>query len=207
MLSATFFPPEPGSRYAPRSGPSGGDRNLVGQAASCVFPGRFQPFHNGHALALTHAAELYERVIVAISNAHISHTENNPFTGGERYEMIDCFLRQTSLSSNVTVIPIPVDDAPTTWVATILSVCPRFDNVYTRSPWTQSLFEHWGIPNSKTLLTGHPLSASEVRKAMAGGDEWQQTVPEGVADLLVELDGPARLRALLSGKNHRLSLP
>lgn len=179
--------------------------DLTRRAVTCVFPGRFQPFHNGHAEALCHAASLYGRVIVTISNAHISHTDENPFTGGERYEMIERFALGSSIERRVIIVPIPLDDKPTTWVATILSVCPRFDDVYTRSAWTQSLFAHWSITNSTSLLAGNYISASDVRRAMADGDDWKCSVPPPVADTLEELGGPARVRSLLRGKNHRLS--
>lgn len=174
---------------------------------SCVLPGRFQPFHNGHAAALAHAVSIFDRVIVAISNAHISHTDGDPFTGGERYEMIDEHLRAAGASGAALVVPIPVDDAPTAWVATIRAVCPAFGHVYTRSAWTESLFRYWGVPNSPVLLEGHYVSAGEVRARMAAGGDWSELVPPAVAGVIERHDGVRRVRALLDGRNHRLAEP
>jgi nicotinamide-nucleotide adenylyltransferase len=171
----------------------------------CVFPGRFQPFHNGHAAGLDHAASLYERVIIAISNAHVSHTGGDPFTGGERYEMIDEHVREVSLRDRVHIIPVPVDDEPTTWVATIKTVSPAFDHVYTRSAWTESLFGYWGIPNSPSLISGQLISASDVRARMAAGQDWSPLVPSAVAAVIERCDGVRRVRAFFGGRNHRLS--
>lgn len=176
----------------------------VVSAHCCVFPGRFQPFHNGHAAGLEHAISLYERVIVAISNAHVSHTDRDPFTGGERYEMIDEHARSLSIQGRVHIIPVPVDDEPTTWVATIRAISPAFDHVYTRSAWTESLFAYWGIPNSPSLISGQLTSASDVRARMAADQDWSPLVPPAVAAVVERFEGPKRLRAMAAGRNHRL---
>ena len=176
----------------------------VDRTHCCVFPGRFQPFHNGHAAGLEHAASLYERVIVAISNAHVSHTDGDPFTGGERYEMIDEYVRSLSIHDRVHIIPVPVDDEPTTWVATIRAVSPAFDHVYTRSAWTASLFAYWGIPNSPSLISGHLISASDVRARMAAGRDWSPFVPPAVAAVIERCDGVRRVSAFFGGRNNRL---
>jgi len=171
--------------------------------SACVLPGRFQPFHHGHAAVLDHALSLYERVIVAVSNAHLSHLPNDPFTGGERYEMIDAFCRESAVSDRVAIIPVAVDDAPTTWVATIRAICPPFQEVYTRSPLTQTHFAYWGIPTSAQLLAGHLISGSEVRRAIAQGTDWLPLVPPAVADTIIRIDGHTRLQAMAQGSNYR----
>jgi nicotinamide-nucleotide adenylyltransferase len=175
-------------------------------ARVCVFPGRFQPFHNGHAAGLQHAASLYERVVVAISNAHVSHTASDPFTGGERYEMIDAWASALSIRGRLDIIPVPVDDEPTSWVATIRAISPDFRNVYTRSAWTETLFAYWGIPNSASLIRDNLLSASEVRASMTRGEDWRSLVPPPVAQVLEGCDGLNRLVVLSSGKNYRLQV-
>jgi nicotinamide-nucleotide adenylyltransferase len=175
---------------------------------ACVLPGRFQPFHNGHAETMLHAAAQYQRIIVAISNAHISHTAGDPFTGGERFEMVREFARASALGDRVDVVPIAVDDEPTTWVSTIRAICPPFDDVYTRSPWTESLFAYWGIRNAPELATSELLATgTAVREAMADGADWKPLVPSSVADVLEAIDGPERMQLLLRGRNHRLTSP
>lgn len=173
-------------------------------ARSCVFPGRFQPLHNGHVAGLQHAASAYERVVVTISNAHVSHTASDPFTGGERYEMIDAWARALSIRDRFDIIPVPIDDEPTSWVATIRTITPEFRNVYTRSAWTETLFAYWGIPNTDPLVQGYPLSASEVRASMAQGGDWRSLVPPSVAEVLTACSGVSRVVALHAGRNHRL---
>jgi len=170
----------------------------------CVIPGRFQPFHSGHGAVLRHAAELFEGLVVAISNAHVSHTATDPFTGGERYEMIAAFCAAELPGVDVAIIPIGVSDEPTSWVASIVSLSPRFDAVYTRSPWTASLFAFFGIGNAPSLLEGHLVSASDVREALAGDAGWRTMVPAAVATVLDEIGGAERVRDLHTGRNARL---
>jgi len=170
---------------------------------TCLLPGRFQPFHNGHAAALEHAAATHARVIVAISNAHISHTDRDPFTGGERLQMIEAYCWALGVHERVLTLPVPVDDEPTIWVATIKAMSPPFDSVYTRSAWTSSLFSYWGIPTAEHVLEGHLTSATDVRQLMAAGDHWMEHVPASVVDVLHQIDAVRRVRALLPGRNHR----
>jgi len=110
-----------------------------------------------------------------------------------------------SLSDRLAIVPIAVDDKPTTWVATIRAICPPFEDVYTRSPWVQSHFQYWGIGNSGRLLTGYSISGSEVRNQIAEGGNWKSLVPPAVAATLESVDGPRRIQALLQGSNYRIT--
>src|SRR5207245_2773190 len=53
-----------------------------------LFVGRFQPFHRGHLATVRRILETNDEIIVGIGSAQYSHTGENPFTAGERYEMI-----------------------------------------------------------------------------------------------------------------------
>ncbi|HDJ89497.1 MAG TPA: nicotinamide-nucleotide adenylyltransferase, partial [Thermoprotei archaeon] len=53
-----------------------------------LFIGRFQPFHLGHFYALKWILSKVDEVIIGIGSAQVSYTIKNPFTLGERIEMI-----------------------------------------------------------------------------------------------------------------------
>ncbi len=38
------------------------------QTSTAIFPGSFDPFHNGHALVLQTAAKMYDKVIIYVAN-------------------------------------------------------------------------------------------------------------------------------------------
>lgn len=170
----------------------------------CLFVGRFQPFHNGHAAAVIHISQYYERLVIGISQAHISHVVTDPFTGGERYQMIKSFLESERLMSRADIIPIPIDATPTTWVPIIRSISPPFNIIYARSPLTQSLFQYWGYEVVKNLHSGNLLSATEVRGAISSRENWSELVPESVASVIRNIDGIYRVKQMLLGENHRL---
>jgi bifunctional NMN adenylyltransferase/nudix hydrolase len=54
--------------------------------AICI--GRFQPFHLAHAAMLSQALALASQVVVVLGSAFQARTPKNPFTWGERAEMI-----------------------------------------------------------------------------------------------------------------------
>src|SRR5207302_562889 len=60
----------------------------VRMTGRAFFIGRFQPFHRGHLAMVRRILESNEEIIVGIGSAQYSHTGENPFTAGERYEMI-----------------------------------------------------------------------------------------------------------------------
>ena len=53
-----------------------------------VLIGRFSPFHKGHAELVKRALERSEYVLIIIGSAHQSRTTKNPWTAGERQQMI-----------------------------------------------------------------------------------------------------------------------
>ena len=73
-------------------------------ARNALIIGRFQPFHNGHLMVLKAMASKYSPV-VAIGSAQLSHTADNPFTAGERYEMILSAVEDEGLQ--VRILPVP----------------------------------------------------------------------------------------------------
>ncbi|EQD71115.1 nicotinamide-nucleotide adenylyltransferase, partial [mine drainage metagenome] len=87
--------------------------------------GRFQPFHRGHLAVLDgiRAAAPDTPLLVAIGTAEESYTWRNPFTAGERFEMIDRAARAANLSG-VEIVPLPDIRRHAQWVAYAESMPP-----------------------------------------------------------------------------------
>ena len=62
-----------------------------------LYIGRFQPYHLGHQAVLEKIAKEVEEIVIVIGSAQESHTPENPFTGGERMEMIYAALGESDL--------------------------------------------------------------------------------------------------------------
>src|SRR5438552_16353750 len=107
----------------------GRGRRMSGRA---FFIGRFQPFHRGHLATVKRILESNEEIIVGIGSSQYSHTGENPFTAGERYEMIKRALRAEG-SHNYQIGPIPDTHAHSVRVSHVTAIVPHFDNAYTNS--------------------------------------------------------------------------
>jgi nicotinamide-nucleotide adenylyltransferase len=108
--------------------------------ARALFVGRFQPFHFGHLHAIQTILEEAEELIIVVGSAQMSHEPDNPFTAGERIEMIRAALKEAGVKRERYML-IPIADAPShrTWVSYVESQTPRFDVVYSNQALTSRL--------------------------------------------------------------------
>lgn len=158
-----------------------------------LIVGRFQPFHKGHLSVIRETLKKVDDLIIVIGSAEDSHTDRNPFTAGERFEMI---LSSLSPEERKRTIIIPVRDVNrySVWVTHIESYVPRFDVVFSNSDLTRSLFRQAGYRVSVTkAYNPKEYSATEIRKRILSGEKWKQLVPPPVAKILVSLDVKQRL--------------
>ena len=98
-----------------------------------LFVGRFQPLHLGHVSIIEKALEQVEELVIGIGSAECSYTTKDPFTAGERIEMI---LRASEeLGWKKKIIPIPIRDVNrySIWVSHVVSLCPDFDIVFSKN--------------------------------------------------------------------------
>ena len=163
-----------------------------------LFIGRFQPFHYGHLHALKWILERENEVVVAIGSAQYSHSFKNPFTLGERIEMIVAALRENELWNRVLICSVPdTDGQHSLWTRLVLSSCPRFTRVYSNDPLTRLLFEEAGFDVlSIPFFDRDRYEGTRIRIAMAEGKEWKSCVPPAVAKVIEEIKGVERVARL-----------
>src|SRR5205807_4547369 len=111
------------------------------------FIGRFQPFHRGHLAMVKRILESNREIIVGIGSAQYSHTGENPFTAGERYETIKRALDAEGIH-NYDIVPIPDTHVHSVWVSHVTSLVPRFDIVYTNSTLSFAFFGEHNLKGS-----------------------------------------------------------
>lgn len=163
-----------------------------------LFIGRFQPLHLGHVSIMEAALQGVGELVVGIGSAECSHLPRDPFTAGERIEMVNALSRQRGW--NDRVIPVPIRDVNrySIWVSHVLSLCPRIDVVFSNNPLTIRLFSEAGYEvRSTKLVDRHELSGAGIRDRIASEGEWEHLVPEPVLELLKELKGPERIKELI----------
>src|SRR5437879_12558800 len=158
-----------------------GGRRVTGRA---FFIGRFQPFHRGHLATVKRILESNDEIIVGIGSAQYSHTGENPFTAGERYEMIKRALDAEGIH-NYHIVPIPDTHVHSVWVSHVTSLVPRFDQVYPNSDLVVRLFREHGLKVAPPPRSHRArLSGTVVRQRMLKGEAWQPLVPAGGAESL-----------------------
>jgi nicotinamide-nucleotide adenylyltransferase len=163
-----------------------------------LLVGRFQPFHRGHLALLSsiRAARPEAPLLVAVGSAEESYTWRNPFTAGERYEMIDRAVRALPLEG-VEIVPLPDIRRHAQWVAYVESMLPAFDRIYSNNPLTRLLFERAGYAvEGSPLLERDRWEGAQVRARLAEDGDWRALVPPATADYLAAIDAPKRLRRL-----------
>lgn len=149
-----------------------------------LYIGRFQPFHNGHFIVVKEMAKEHGRVIIAIGSAQESYTPKNPFTAGERYEMIDRCLRASKIK-NCVILPIDDINRNDLWVSHVVSKCPPFTVVYSNNKLTQTLFNHAGYQVRNVHRRGAMVeSGSKIRQMIFMNMNWRKFVPAPVVSYM-----------------------
>lgn len=159
-----------------------------------LYVGRFQPLHRGHIHSIKRILEEADELIIGIGSAQYSHTLENPFTCGERIEMVCRTVNDLS-----RIIPIPVTDVHRhgIWVAHLCNLVPSFDVVYSNEPITVRLFEEEGFTvRSIPFYSRDVYNATKIRQKIIAGEEWAQYVPENVFTFIKEIKGDERLREI-----------
>jgi nicotinamide-nucleotide adenylyltransferase len=161
-----------------------------------IFVGRFQPFHKGHLEAVTKILMEVDELVIVVGSSQRSHEINDPFTSGERITMIKKALGSDDLL-RCWIIPVPDVLVHKTWVAQIVGYAPEFHVVYSNEPLTRRLFieEDFEV-RSVPFHRREVYSATEIRKRMLTGKEWEGLVPENVARFIKKIKGVERLRDL-----------
>ena len=159
--------------------------------------GRYQPFHLGHLHAVKEILSQCDMLIMGIGSAQYSHTRENPFTAGERYQMIHSALNDEGVSEKVHIIPIMDVNRYSVWVSHVRSLVPPFSITFTNNPLTQRLFIEAGYKVRPTkIYSRDKYSGTNIRELMINGGEWNTLVPPGVHRVIEGFGGVERVREL-----------
>ena len=160
-----------------------------------ILIGRFQPFHNGHLRVVQDIVDEVDELVLGIGSADASHEPRNPFTAGERIMMIQNTLEP--LETTTYAVPLEDLDRNSVWVSHVQSMSPWFEVAYSNNPLVVRLFEEAGVEVHQTeMFDREHLKGSEIRTLMIDGGDWEQFVPDPVIEVVEEVDGIQRIRAV-----------
>ncbi len=164
---------------------------------------RFQPLHYGHLHVMEQCLLNYTELIVVVGMASQSHTPENPFTAGERIEMIRRSLRWRGYDlSRVITVTLPTLEVSRVAVHYVKLYSPSFEAVITLNPIISRIFAEEGYKVIEPpSFNREMLRGSVIRRLMAiGSSEWKKYVPPPVVEYIEEIKGVERIRALYTEK-------
>lgn len=160
--------------------------------------GRFQPFHLGHFDIIKQALSECDEIIIAITSSQFNYLEKDPFTAGERIEMIHNSLKESDIDvSKCIVVGIENQFNIATWASYLKSALPKFDKVYSGNEYVSMLL------NDSDIRVIHPkfldrekYNATRIRKMIIDNEDWQKLVPQAVVKLITSIDGINRIKVI-----------
>ncbi len=166
-----------------------------------LYPGRFQPFHLGHLRVVHDLLKRFDEIVFVIGSAQEAYTCHNPFTAGERIEMIHYTLSREGVSrSRYWLIPVPDINKPLAWTGYVLGMVPRVEAVATGNPHVAGIYEWFGLDVIEIELYKPELyNGTRIRYLMTYSDEWMERVPEPVVEYIIGINGVSRVRKVCYG--------
>ena len=160
--------------------------------------GRFQPFHLGHLDLVRQILQECDEVIILVTSAQFNYLEKDPFTAGERIEMIHNSLKDSDVDlTRCFVIGIENQFNIATWSSFLKSALPHFDKVYSGNDYVKMLLADSSIDVIiPKFLERSQYNASHIRQMIISDDNWQSLVPGAVAKFLQKINGKKRLEII-----------
>lgn len=162
-----------------------------------LFVGRFQPYHLGHHNALLNALREVDEMVIVVGSARESFQPQNPFTAGERIEMISAALKEDGLFGKCYIIAVDDISEYALWTQRIKSYSPRFEVVFTNNPLVKELFEAEGYTVKKLVSNSKHIDSTKVREKILNGESIAGIVPKSVEGFLKKIDAQKRIKSIL----------
>jgi len=162
--------------------------------------GRFQPFHLGHLELAKQILSECDEVVIAITSSQFNYLQKDPFTAGERIEMIHNSLHEDGIDmSKCFIVAVENQFNVATWGSYLKAALPHFDKVYSGNDYVQMLLADSGIDVvSPKFLDRQQYNATRIRQMIIKDEDWQTYVPKAVTELISKINGQNRLKTISS---------
>ncbi len=158
--------------------------------------GRFQPFHLGHLEALQFALSKVDKLWVGLGSSNKPAQKNNPFSAEERKEMILSSI-DDSIKDRISIYFIPDLDNHVRWIEKIDTIVPKFDIVFSNDELTKHLYSKKSVQITPIpFLKRDVLSGTKIRELIVSDQKWDDLVPEGTKNFLINIGVKNRLKNL-----------
>lgn len=189
-----------------------------------VYIGRFSPFHKGHADVLSRALSSSKYVLVLIGSSNRSRSLKNPFSYGERVEMIESWYEANKRPEYGNLIIEDLPDNPYNDAEWIQSVQEKVLNTVRyldiiakpkltganrdESSWYLSIFGNFfdvDLISKEESIAGLNLSATQVRDTFlqnAQDPKLSQMVPSTTLDVLSAFSKSKNYTDIVNERNY-----
>jgi len=169
--------------------------------------GRFQPFHKGHLELVRQVLKESDKLIIVIGSSQYNYIFKDPFTAGERIEMIhDTLVYEGIDLSRIHIIPLSNIENNSMWLAYLQSMTPEFNVIYSGNEFVSTLASDssgYSRNSELNLEVRIPIfsrkemyNGENIRNLIISGKKWQHLVPKQVIDVIERIDGVKRIRVI-----------
>ncbi len=167
-----------------------------------LMMGRFQPFHLGHLELVNQILNDCDEVIIALTGSQFNYIEKDPFTSGERIEMIHQTLKENNIDlGRCYIVAIENQFNVATWASYLKSSLPHFDKVYSGNEYVVMLLADFGytvVPPQ--FLDREQYNATKIRQMIANDGEWEKLVPSSVSQIIKKINGVKRIKTIFQSE-------
>ena len=158
--------------------------------------GRFQPFHLGHLEAFQFALSKVDKLWVGLGSSNKPAQKNDPFSAEERKKMILSSINDAT-KDKISIYFIPDLDNHVKWIEKIDTIVPQFDIVFSNDELTKHLYSTRPVQViTIPFLKRDVLSGTKIRDLILSDQKWDDLVPEGTKNFLINISAKERLENL-----------
>lgn len=154
-----------------------------------LFPGRFQPFHNGHLLVIQGMVKAVGNPIIVVCDPlKPDASGDDMFTLDERREMISAALLSADIM-DATIVTCKDAGNDADWVKYVLDAAEKHTDVvmWSGKEEVRAAFEAAGI-STKKIVPVPGIDGALLREQMRSGNgEWRKKIPAGALDVVEEV--------------------
>jgi len=163
-----------------------------------LMMGRFQPFHLGHLDLVRQILKECDEVVIAITSSQFNYLEKDPFTAGERIEMIHSSITEADLNlGKCFILAIENQFNIATWSSYLKSTLPQFDTVYSGNDYVTMLLADSNIKVVKPVfLNREQYNATKIRAMIVSDEDWEKFVPSAVSEFIKKINGKHRIETI-----------
>ena len=163
-----------------------------------LMMGRFQPFHLGHLDLVRQILKECDEVVIAVTSSQFNYLEKDPFTAGERIEMIHNSLKESDMDlTRCIILSLENQFNISTWSSYLKSMLPHFDKVYSGNDYVKMLLADSNIEVVQpTFLDREQFNATKIRAMIISDEEWEKIVPTAVSEYIKKINGKNRLKII-----------